>query len=160
MFYTFSPVLELPPLLFGIISQLFSSFETCSWFTYVPMFVLNGGKLSAYLFSFSPERHLILYKPRNQKVWCIMTLGMSAHVQNWTFPHVFGFGFWGNWKNRLQNRLYSNTPMLVWSSCDQNVVILSQVTSKIHVGEINVTFTGGCIDSGIDFDIIWLREGF
>lgn len=63
-------------------------------------------------------------------------------------------------KNRLQNRLYSNTPMLVWSSCDQNVVILSQVTSKIHVGEINVTFTGGCIDSGTDFDIIWLREGF
>lgn len=81
MFYTFALVLELPQLLSGNISQLFSSF--CDiLLIYLPMYVLNSSKLSVCLFSFNPGRHLIFPKPHNQKVWRITALGMFAHVQN------------------------------------------------------------------------------
>lgn len=156
MFSTFPLVLDLPPLLSGIISQLFSSF----WDTlmiYVPMFILNSCKLSVCLFSFNPGKHLIIPKPRNQRVWRIMTLGMSVHVQNLTFPHFAGVDLWWNWKTDSKTDCTVIHPHL-FDPCDENVWFCFRLPQRTHVGEINVTFRGGCIDSGIDFDITWLRE--
>lgn len=44
--------------------------------------------------------------------------------------------------------------------CDQNLWLCLRLPQGTHVGEISVTFRGGHIDSGIDFDITWLSEGF
>lgn len=157
VFY-FTLVLELPPLLSGIMSQLFSSFWD-TLLTYLLMFILNSSKLSVCLFSFNPGRQLIFPKPRNQKVWCIMTLGMFAHVQNLTFPHFASFGLWGNRKTDSKTdciQLYTH----VFDPCDQNVSFCLRLPQRTHVGKISVTFRGGRIDSGIDFDITWVREGF